>query len=39
MRIDGVKVEFSSDQEDDRLDGFDARETARFTLGGLKQTR
>ena len=38
MRIDGVKVEFSSDQEDDRLDGFDARETARFTLGGLKQT-
>ena len=37
MRVDGLKIEFSSDQEGDRLDGCDAREAACFALGGLKQ--
>ena len=32
MRVDGLKIEFPSDQEDDRLDGCDAREAACFAL-------
>ena len=37
MRVDGVEVEISSDQEDDSLDGGDLSETASATLGGLEQ--
>src|SRR5438132_13180993 len=37
MRIDSVKVELSGDQEDDGLDGGQARESASAALGGLEQ--
>ena len=37
MRVDRVEVEFADDQEDDRFDRGQARETASAALGGLEQ--
>ena len=37
MRVDCMEVELAGDQEDDRLDGGQAGESARAALGGLEQ--
>ena len=38
MRVDGMEVEISRDQEDHRLDSIDAIETASAPLGSLEQS-
>lgn len=37
MRVDGVEIQFSGDQEDDGLDGGEANEAAGASFGCLKQ--
>ena len=37
MRVDGLEVQLTGDQEDDGPDGGQASEAASATLGGLEQ--